>query len=110
MMKLHIKKGDKVAVLSGKDVGKEGEVLNVIFNKANPSRSKVIVQGINVCTKHKKPRGAGQPGGILKQESPIYACKVIQVCKKCSAKTRTARKVLSGGEIVRICKKCGEEL
>ena len=101
--KLHVKKGDTVIVLSGKDKGKKGKVLACI-----PKSGKVIVEGVAMATKHKKPRKQGEAGGIIHQESPIYACKVMHVCPKCQEPTRIGRKTLDNGENVRICKKCGE--
>ena len=72
--KVHIKKGDDVIVLSGVDKGKKGKVLSVI-----PKERKVIVEGVNMATKHKKPKSQTDPGGIIHQEAPIYACKVMHV-------------------------------
>ena len=103
--KLHVRKGDNVIVLSGKDKGKKGKVLSVI-----PKSGKVIVEGVAVATKHKKPRSQADVGGILHQETPIYACKVMHVCDKCGEPTRIARKVLEDGSIARVCKKCNEIL
>ena len=103
--KMHIKKGDTVVVLSGKDKDKKGNVLFV-----NPSKRMVIVEGVNIATKHKKPRKAGDPGGIVKQEVPLYASKVMHICPKCGSKTRIGRQVLSDGSIVRSCKKCCEQI
>ena len=99
-----IKKDDKVIVLSGKDKGKEGKVL-----KADPKNGKVIVEGVNVASKHQKPRKQGEQGGIIKVETPIYACKVQLVCPKCGKATRVAHKV-TGDKKVRVCKKCGAEI
>ena len=101
--KMHVKTGDKVVVLSGKDKGKEGKVLAV-----NPEKRTVIVEGVSVATKHKKPRRMGEAGGIINQETPIYASKVMNICAKCKAATRIGRKVLEDGTHVRYCKKCGE--
>ena len=101
--KMHVKTGDKVVVLSGKDKGKEGKVLAV-----NPDKRTVIVEGVSVATKHKKPRRMGEAGGIISQETPIYASKVMNICAKCNAATRVGRKVLEDGTHVRYCKKCGE--
>ena len=98
---MKIKKDDKVIVLSGKDKGKEGKVL-----VADPKGMKVIVEGVNVATKHQKPMRQGQEGGIIKVETPIYACKVMVVCPKCGKPTRVAHK-LENGKNVRVCKKCG---
>ena len=105
MNTMSIKKGDTVIVLSGKDKGKKGEVLTVI-----PSESKVIVKGVNVATKHKKPRTQTEQGGIVKMEAPIYACKVQRVCPKCDKPTRPAHKLLADGKKVCVCKKCGAEI
>lgn len=103
--KLHIKSGDTVMVLSGKDKGKKGKVLSV-----NPEERKVLVEGVSMASRHTKPRKAGQEGGILKKETPIYASKVMLVCSKCGAAARTGRKILDNGTKVRYCKKCRETL
>ena len=101
---MNIKKDDKVIVLSGKDKGKQGKVL-----VADPKAGKVVVEGVNVATKHQKPRKQGEEGGIIKVETPIYACKVMVVCPKCGKPTRVAHK-LDAGKNVRVCKKCGANL
>ena len=100
--KMHVKKGDTVVVLSGKDKGKKGKILTVI-----PKKEAVIVEGVAIATKHVKPRRQGEQGGIIRQEIAIRACKVMHVCKGCGKPTRIARQV-QGGEIVRVCKHCGE--
>ena len=104
MNKMSIKKNDTVIVLSGKDKGKQGKVL-----EAMPADRKVIVEGINVVSRHTKPRKQGEEGGILKKEAAIYACKVQKVCPKCNKPTRIGHKV-EGDKKVRICKKCGAEI
>ena len=101
--KMHIKKGDNVIVISGKDKGKKGKVLSVF-----PKDRKVLVEGVSMVSKHTKPRRQGETGGIIHQESPIYACKVMHICNKCNEPTRIGRKVIEGGSIVRYCKKCNE--
>ena len=101
---MNIKRDDKVIVLSGKDKGKEGKVLSV-----DPKAGKLIVEGVNVASKHQKPRKQGEQGGIIKIETPIYACKVQVVCPKCGKATRVAHK-LENGKNVRVCKKCGANL
>ena len=101
---MNIKKDDKVIVLSGKDKGKQGEVL-----VAEPKAGKVIVKGVNVATKHQKPQKQGQEGGIIKVETPIYASKVMLVCPKCGKATRVGHKIVDGKK-VRVCKKCGAEI
>ncbi len=106
MKKLHIKTGDTVMVLSGKERGKKGKVLAV-----SPKESKVIIEGVNMCTKHVKPRRQGQAGGIVKAEAAMYACKVQAVCPKCGKPTRIGHRILEDGSKVRVCKNadCGEE-
>ena len=104
MNKMSIKKGDLVVVLSGKDKGKQGKVLEVM-----PKSGKVIVEKINVVSRHTKPRRQGEEGGIIQKEAPIYACKVQTVCPKCGKATRIAHKV-EGDKKSRVCKKCGAEI
>ena len=102
---MNIKKDDVVVVLSGKDKGKKGKVIT-----ADPKNGKVIVEGVNVAKHHIKPRKAGEEGGIIKKETPIYASKVMRVCPKCGKPTREAHKFLKDGTKERICKKCGAQL
>ena len=101
--KLHIKKGDNVIVISGKDKGKEGKVLTV-----SASKRTLIVEGVNMMTKHTKARKQGEVGGIVKQEAPIFACKVMTVCPKCHKPARVGYQILNDGKKARICKKCHE--
>ncbi|NLY19159.1 MAG: 50S ribosomal protein L24 [Clostridiaceae bacterium] len=101
--KVHVKKGDTVYILSGKDRGKKGKVLSVL-----PSKRMVVVEGINMVKKHMKPRSQMQQGGIINREAPVYADKVMLVCGKCGAPTKTGKKFLVNGSKARFCKKCGE--
>ena len=105
MNKLSIKSGDTVVVLSGKDKGKQGKVMSV-----DPKAGKVVVEKVNMVSRHTKPRQQGEQGGILKKEAPIYACKVMRVCPKCNKPTRPASKAGKDGKRVRVCKKCGAEI
>ena len=106
MNKLHVKKGDEVVVINGKYRGARGKVMAV-----SPSENKVIVEGVNIVTKHVKPRRMGEPGGLVKAESALYACKVQLICPKCGRPTRTGSKINAKGQKVRTCKKqdCGAE-
>ena len=106
MNKLHVKKGDEVVVINGKDRGTRGKVMEV-----SPAEGKVIVEGVNIVTKHVKPRRMGEPGGLVKAESALYACKVQVICPKCGRPTRTGSKINAKGQKVRTCKKqdCGAE-
>ncbi len=105
MNKMSIRKDDTVVVLSGKDKGKQGKVL-----KTEPKSGKVVVEKVNLVSRHTKPRRQGEEGGILQKEAPIYASKVMRVCPKCNKPTRAAHKVLADGKKVRVCKKCGAEI
>ncbi|NLJ98453.1 MAG: 50S ribosomal protein L24 [Tissierellia bacterium] len=102
---MHVKNGDTVIVISGKDKGKKGKVL-----KVNPKENKVIVEGINMLTKHMKAQGPGQEGGIISQEGAINASKVMYYCEKDETGVRVGSKFLEDGSKVRVCKKCGEVL
>ena len=101
---MNVKKNDTVVVLSGKDKGKKGKVLSV-----DPQSRKVVVEKVNVASRHQKPRKQGEEGGILQKETPIYASKVMTVCPKCNKPTRMAHKV-EGDKKVRVCKHCGAEI
>lgn len=102
MSKMFVKTGDKVQVLSGKSKGVQGEVIAV-----SPKENKVIVKGVNVVTKHVKPRKMGEQGGLVEVESALYVSKVQLVCPKCGEATRVGHK--KGG--IRVCKnkECGNE-
>lgn len=101
---MNIKKGDTVVVISGKDKGKKGKVLEV-----SPKSDKVVVEEVNVLAKHKKPRSAQDKGGIIKSAHPIEASNVMVVCGTCGKATRVAHKEVEGKN-ARICKKCGASL
>ena len=105
MNTLHVKTGDTVVVLSGKDKGKQGKVLSV-----DPAAKKVVVQGVSVASRHQKARTQTDTSAIIKKETPIYACKVMRVCPKCSKPTKAAYKISADGKKVRVCKKCGAEI
>lgn len=102
---MHVKKGDTVVVISGKDKGKKGKVLT-----AMPKRNRVIVEGVNMQTKHTKPSQKSPQGGIIHQEGPIHVSNVMLYCDKDKKGVRVGYKVLENGEKVRVCKKCGEVL
>ncbi len=99
---MHIKKDDKVMVISGKDKGTEGVVL-----KSYPGEGKIIVEGVNVRKKHMKPTSETQQAGIIDKECKIDASNVLLYCSKCSKGVRTGSKVEDGSK-VRYCKKCGK--
>ena len=100
MNSLNIKTGDKVQVISGADKGKQGKIVTV-----SAKENKVIVEGVNMVTKHVKPKQAGQLGGRVQAEGALYASKVQLVCPKCGRPTRTGSKINAKGKKVRTCKK-----
>ena len=105
MSKVQVKTGDTVIVISGKDKGKQGQVLAV-----SPKEGKVIVEKVNMVSKHVKPRKMGEQGGIVKAEGAMYASKVQIVCPRCKKQTRVAHKIYEDGSKGRVCAKCGEAL
>ena len=100
-----VKSKDTVVVISGKDKGKQGQVVSV-----RPADGKITVQGVAMVTKHEKARAQGQPGGIIHKEAYIDASNVMLVCKKCGKATRVGKKILDDGKKVRVCKKCGAQI
>jgi large subunit ribosomal protein L24 len=99
---LHVKKGDTVMIVTGKDKNKTGKVLKVL-----PKKDGVLVEGLNIVKKHTRARG-NEPGGIAEIESPIHISNVLVYCGKCGKAVRTASKTLNDGKKVRACVKCGE--
>ena len=102
MNSMNIKKGDTVIVLSGKSKGKQGKVLS-----ASPATQSVVVEGVNMVSRHVKPRKQGDQGGIIKQEGNIRVCKVMRVCPKCEKPTRVKHQITDGVKY-RVCQHCGE--
>lgn len=98
---MNIKKGDNVLVITGKDKGKTGKVVDV-----NPKNNKVTVENVNVVTKHQKPRSQQDKGGIIKKTAPFEASNAMVICPACGKATRVAHAEVDGKN-VRICKKCG---
>lgn len=103
--RIHVKKGDSVIVISGKDKGKKGRVLQVY-----PKDSRVLVEGINFVKKHTRPSQKNQQGGIITQEAPIHSSNVMLVDPKSGGPTRVGYKVLNNGSKVRVAKKSGETI
>ena len=108
MAKQKIKKGDLVQVITGKDKGLQGKVI-----QSFPKDGKVIVEGVNRVKKHTKvgqtARGS-QTGGIITTEAPIHVSNVQVVCPRCDKPTRVGHTQLEGGRHVRVCKHCGEQI
>ena len=110
---MHVKTNDTVMVISGKDKGTQGKI-----TRALPKVNRVVVEGVNVVTKHQKAHNAMQPGGIIHKENPIDASNVMLVCPKCGKPTRVNHKVSAvtadNGKtsrvMIRVCKKCGADI
>ncbi|EEO9235724.1 50S ribosomal protein L24 [Listeria monocytogenes] len=99
---MHVKKGDKVKVITGKDKGKSGKVL-----AAFPKKDRVLIEGINMVKKHTKPSNINPQGGILNIEAPIHVSNVMLIDPKTGEPTRVGYEV-KGDKKVRVAKKSGE--
>lgn len=100
---MKIKKLDKVKIISGKDKGKEGKVL-----EAFPAEGKITVEGLNLVVKHMRPRRSGEKGQRIQFPAPLRVSNVMLICSKCNKLTRVGYKILENGKKVRMCKKCKE--
>jgi large subunit ribosomal protein L24 len=105
---MKIKKGDQVLVITGEDKGKTGKVLKVF-----PSKSRVVVEGVNFIKRHTRQTQKAQKGGIIEKEGTVHVSNLMLFCPKCTSPTKVAYKVLEGEgggkpSKVRICRKCGE--
>ncbi len=101
---MKLKKGDRVRVIAGKDLGKDGVIMRVL-----PAKNKVIVEGINMAKRHQRPTRATMQGGIIDKDMPIHASNVALICGSCGA-TRTGYRLVEGGKEVRVCRKCQGDL
>jgi len=104
MAKLKLRKGDRVVVLSGKDVGKEGEITRVL-----PDRNRVIVDGVNVAKRHQRATKATMQGGIIDKDMAIPVSNLAIVCPGCG-RSRVGYRIDPDGTKTRICKKCEKDL
>jgi len=101
-MAARIRKGDRVVVITGADRGKQGEVLRVL-----PKDNRAVVQGVNIARHHTKPRGMGQPGGIVAKEATIHLSNIMLLDPKNDKPTRVGFKVLENGAKVRVARATG---
>ena len=102
--KMNVKKGDTVQVITGKDKGQTGKVISVM-----PKEGKVVVEKVNMVSRHVKARKQGDESGIIQKEAPMYASKAMLFCPKCNRGVRSGRKV-EGDKKVRVCKRCGAQI
>jgi large subunit ribosomal protein L24 len=102
---VHVRKGDLVQALSGKDNGKRGKVLEVI-----PKKGRVIVDGVNITKRHTKPTKEMPQGGVVERPSPLDASKVQLVCGNCDSPVRIGHEREADGSVTRTCKECGRSI
>jgi len=102
-MKIHVKKGDTVQIISGKDAGRRGRILSV-----DTAKGRVVVEGANIVKRHTKPSKVTAQGGIIEKEGSIDSSNVLLYCGKCKGPVRFGKQSKTDGSRVRVCKKCGE--
>ena len=105
MQQVHVRRGDTVAVIAGRERGKRGKVLRVL-----PADGRVLVEKLNMMKKHQRPTQKLRQGGIIERESPLALSNVLVVCSRCDKAARSGIKVLGDGRKVRVCKRCGESI
>ena len=102
-MAARIRKGDTVVVITGADKGRRGEVLRVM-----PKAERAVVQGVNIAKRHTKPRGMGEPGGIVEREATIHLSNLMLIDPKSEKPTKVGFRVLDDGRKVRVAKATGD--
>jgi len=105
MQSVHVRRGDTVGVIAGREKGKRGKVLRVLTGKG-----RVLVEHVNMVKKHQRPTQKLRQGGIIEREGALALSNVLVVCGRCDKPSRTGMKLLSDGRKVRSCKRCGEAL
>lgn len=100
--KMHVKKGDSVIVITGKDAGKQGKIID-----CDTKNGRVYVDKTNLVSRHTKPTQAMPQGGIIKKEAPIDSSNVQLYCDKCKKGVRTRKETVADGTKIRVCAKCG---
>ena len=105
MQTLHVKRGDLVGVIAGRERGKRGKVLRVLTDKG-----RVVVEHVNMLKKHQRPTQKLRQGGIIEREGPLALSNVLPICGRCDKPSRTGFKMLADGRKSRICKRCGESI
>ncbi|MDI6870756.1 MAG: 50S ribosomal protein L24 [Bacillota bacterium] len=103
--KVHVKKGDLVKVLTGKDQGKRGKILSV-----DPGKGRVLVDGVNILKRHTRASQKNPQGGIIERPGPLAASNVMLICPNCDQPTRIGRDRDAAGNARRVCKRCGKPI
>ncbi len=99
----HLRKDDKVKIITGKDNGKIGKIL-----KVDGEKGRILVENINIVKRHSKPTTQNKQGGIIEGEAPIRWSNVMLMCNKCMTPVRIKMQRLEDGKKVRVCRKCSE--
>ena len=105
MQAVHVRRGDTVAVIAGRDRGKRGKVLRVL-----PEQGRVVVEKVNLMKKHQRPTQKLRQGGIIEREGALALSNVLVVCGRCNRGVRTGTQILADGRKTRVCRRCGESL
>ncbi|MBI1845737.1 MAG: 50S ribosomal protein L24 [Candidatus Rokubacteria bacterium] len=105
MADVHVRKGDTVAVIAGRERGKRGKVLAVLRDKG-----RVLVERVNMIKRHQRPTQRARQGGIIEREGAMHLSNVLLVCGRCDRPARTGVKILADGRKMRVCKRCGESI
>ena len=101
----HVRRGDMVGVIAGKERGKRGKILRVISEKG-----RVLVEHVNMIKKHQRPTPKLRQGGIIEREGPLAISNVLLICTRCDRPVRSAIKVLVDDRKIRVCRRCGEAI
>ena len=102
---MHVRRGDTVGVIAGKERGKRGKVLRVLRE-----RERVLVEKVNMIKKHQRPTQKVRQGGIIEREGALAVSNVLLICGRCDRPVRSGMKILADGRKIRVCKRCGESI
>jgi len=105
MQAIHVRRGDLVGVITGRERGKRGKVLRVFTAKG-----RVLVEHVNMIKRHQRPTQKLRQGGIIEREGPLALSNVLPICGRCDKPSRTGMKGLADGRKIRVCKRCGEAI
>jgi large subunit ribosomal protein L24 len=105
MAQAHVRRGDTVGVIAGRERGKRGKVLRVLQDKG-----RVLIEKVNMIKKHQRPTQKLRQGGIIEREGSVHLSNVLLVCSRCDRPVRTGIKILADKRKQRVCKKCGESI
>ena len=101
----HVRRGDTVGVIAGRERGKRGKVLRVLRE-----RGRVVVEKVNMVKKHQRPTQKVRQGGIIEREGALALSNVLLICGRCDRPVRAGSKILADGRKIRVCKRCGESI